>query len=124
MISHQTCPTNGSTTLFDDYHVCYRSVRRHHDLLGDHSRVGKDQGNSKFGNVSKYLIYTYADIDDDGDPERLALFDDRLEGYLWGYDSSGLKLAQLRFYECESIVPDADNPEGATDDTACFSGAH
>jgi hypothetical protein len=74
---------------------------------------------AKFENVSKYLLYIYADIDDDGTTERLPLFDDRLEGYFWDYDNSGLKLAQLRFYQCSSTVPDPTNPGGDTT-TTCF----
>ena len=32
------------------------------------------------------------------------IFDDRLQGYYWSYDDSGLKLLQLRFYECATVV--------------------
>ena len=54
----------------------------------------------------------------------MPLFDDRLQGYFWDYNNKGLKLVQLRFYECETTVPDADNPEGGVTDNACFGGAH
>lgn len=84
----------------------------------------RDKGRSKFDNVSKYLLYIYADIDGDGDLERVPLFDDDLEGYFWDYDNNGLKLAQLRFYECSTTVPDPDNPYLPQDDTDCFSGSH
>ena len=75
--------------------------------------LSRDPGKSKFDNVSKYLLYIYADIDEDGNLERVPLFDSRLQGYFWDYDNSGLKLAQLRFYEgvC-TTVPDATNPGG------------
>ena len=84
----------------------------------------RSKGKSSFENVSKELLYVYADIDGDGNLERMALFDDRLEGYFCDYDNHGLKLVQLRFYECETIVPDADNPEGGVTDDACFGGSH
>ena len=79
----------------------------------------RSKGPSKFENVSKYLLYIYADIDDDGDLERLPLFDNRLRGYFWDYDNYGLKLAQLRFYQCSSTVPDPSDPNGPTT-TTCF----
>jgi hypothetical protein len=41
------------------------------------------------------------------------LFDSSLVDYLWSYDNSGLKLAQLRFYQCATIVLDASDPNGA-----------
>jgi hypothetical protein len=84
----------------------------------------RDKGRSKFDNVSKYLLYIYADIDGDGDLERVSLFDSSLEGYFWDYDNNGLRLAQLRFYECETIVPEADDPGGSQDDVDCFGGSH
>jgi hypothetical protein len=76
-------------------------------------------GKSSFQNVSKYLLYIYADINDDGVMERVPLFDNRLSGYFWEYDNRGLKLAQLRFYECSTTVPDPTDPN-APQTTTCF----
>lgn len=59
----------------------------------------REKGKSSFSNVSKQLLYVYADLDGDGTVERLPLFDDRLEGYFWQYDNNGLRIVQLRFYE-------------------------
>jgi len=87
---------------------------------GIYMELTRDKGKSKFDNVSKYLLYIYADIDDDGDVERVALFSDKLKDYFWEYDNKGLRLAQLRFYECATIVPDPDDPDGAQIDTECF----
>lgn len=84
----------------------------------------RDAGKSKFDNVTKYLLYIYADIDGDGDLERVSLFDDSLRGYFWDYDNKGLKLAQFRFYECATVVPDPTDPNGAQLDTDCFGGSH
>lgn len=59
---------------------------------------------SKFQNVTKYLLFVYADVDGDGAVELVPIFDDRLEGYYWDYDNNGLKLLQLRFYPCATTV--------------------
>ncbi len=60
---------------------------------------------SKFQNVTKYLLFVYWDVDGDGTADTLVpIFDDRLQGYYWSYDDSGLKLLQLRFYECATVV--------------------
>jgi hypothetical protein len=84
----------------------------------------RSKGKSSFENVSKELLYVYADIDGDGTLERMALFDDRLQGYFWDYDNKGMRIVQLRFYECVTLVPDATDPGGEQNDDACFSGAH
>jgi len=67
--------------------------------------VTRGKGN-KFENVSKELLYIYADVDGDGIPERHPLFSDALQDYFWNYDNNGLKLAQFRFYHVSTVVPD------------------
>jgi hypothetical protein len=62
----------------------------------------------KFVNVSKELLTICALVCTEVDPisgdciawewMRLYLFDPLLEDYLWKYDNTGLKLAQMRFY--------------------------
>lgn len=74
-------------------------------------------GRTQFTNASKYLFYIYADYNDDGTADRLALFDSRLQDYFWAYDNTGLKLAQLRFYDCQTTVPAASDPTGAQTST-------
>ncbi len=64
----------------------------------------RDKGKSSFTNVSRELLYIYADLDEDGVEERYPLFDDRLQDYFWEYDNKGLKLLQLRFYEMSTNV--------------------
>jgi len=64
----------------------------------------RNKGKSSFSNVSRELLYIYADIDGDGDVERLPLFDGALDEYYWSYDNQGLRLAQLRFYEVPTDV--------------------
>jgi hypothetical protein len=66
----------------------------------------RDKGKSKFDNVTKYLLYVYVDWNEDGTVERVPLFSDGFEGFLWDYDNQGLRLAQLRFYEIPTTVPD------------------
>ncbi len=64
----------------------------------------RNTGKSSFSNVSKQLLYVYADIDGDGTIDRMPLFDERLKDYYWQYDNNGLKLLQLRFYEIPTNV--------------------
>jgi uncharacterized protein YcfL len=64
----------------------------------------RGHGQQKFTNVSKELLTVYADIDGDGVPERIGLFDDESYEYFWNYDNHGLKLAQLRFYPITTDV--------------------
>ena len=64
----------------------------------------RDGGKATFQDVSKYLLYVYADLDGDGTAERYPLFDEALEDYFWEYDNNGLKLLQMRFYPVASDV--------------------
>ncbi len=61
-------------------------------------------GKSSFTNVSRELLYIYADFNADGIIERYPLFSDSTLQYYWNYDNQGLKLAQLRFYETSTNV--------------------
>lgn len=64
----------------------------------------RTKGKSSFTNVSRELLYIYADLDGDGTTERYNLFADELEGYYWDYDNRGLKLLQVRFYPISTNV--------------------
>jgi len=77
----------------------------------------RTSGKTKFENVSKDLLYIYADIG--SGPQRFPLFDSALQNFFWQYDNTGLKLAQLRFYPCSTTVPGATNP-GGSQTTTCF----
>jgi hypothetical protein len=66
----------------------------------------KGKGGNKFANVSKDLLYIYADLGDG--IQRYPLFDDALQDYFWNYDNHGLKLAQFRFYEVPTDINEAD----------------
>lgn len=82
--------------------------------------IERRRGKSTFTNVSKDLLYIYADYDGDGDLDRVPLFGSELQDYYWNYDNDGLRLAQLRFYECATVVPDASDPNGQQIDIDCF----
>ena len=80
----------------------------------------RDKGKSTFTNVSKYLLFMYADINGDGVLDRVSLFDNRLQDYYWDYDNTGLRVAQLRFYPCSTTVPASTDPTG-DQVTTCFN---
>jgi hypothetical protein len=61
--------------------------------------VERKNGQSKFTNVSRELLFVSTDIDADGKVEHIQLFDPLLEDYYWDYNNQGLKLLQMRFYE-------------------------
>jgi hypothetical protein len=61
-------------------------------------------GKQSFSNVSKQLLYVYADLDGDGVTERYNIFNERLQDYYWQYDNTGLKLLQMRFYPISTNV--------------------
>jgi hypothetical protein len=68
--------------------------------------MDRSKGKSSFDNVTKYLLYVYADLDADGILERVPLFSDQLQDFFWQYDNNHLKLAQLRFYpDVQTTVP-------------------
>jgi hypothetical protein len=86
-----TCATDPATN--ETYCSVYTSV------------LVRTSGKQSFANVSRELLYIYADIDGDGTVERINLFSDQLTDYFWQYDNAGLRLAQLRFYEVPTTVP-------------------
>jgi hypothetical protein len=74
---------------------------------------------AKFENVTANLLYLYNVTIDGVLHKRIPLFSDVLQDYFWSYYNNGLKLLQLRFYHCTTLVP-ADWP-GTIDDSACFA---
>ena len=85
--------------------TCATEVETGDEYCSIYSLVAvREKGKSTFDNVSRELLYVYADIDGDGDVERYPLFDDALQDYFWDYDNNGLKLLQLRFYPVPTDV--------------------
>ncbi len=66
------------------------------------------KGKQRFDNVSKELLYVYAVVN--GVYQRVPLFSDKLEDYFWQYDNNGVRIAQLRFYEIPTTVPEPVPP--------------
>jgi hypothetical protein len=73
--------------------------------------LGRTNGQQKFINVSKDLLFVDFCVEFDEDTgeclevDQVPLFGDQTLGYLWSYDNRGLKLAQLRFYEIPTETP-------------------
>lgn len=99
----------GSATMI----TCATDVATGDEYCSTESLVLVSSKNRKFTNVSRELLYIYADLDGDGTAERYNLFHDALKDYFWNYDNNGLKLAQLRFYPCSTNVE--------TGNTDCFN---
>jgi hypothetical protein len=98
---------NSSTTT-----TCYVDAQTAEKYCSIYQMVlVREKGGSKATNVSRDLLYVYSYQDTDGDATtapvlvRTSLFSDELDSYYWDYDNSGLKLAQLRFYEIPTTVP-------------------
>jgi hypothetical protein len=76
------------------------------------SRLFRDKGKSKFENVTAELLTIVLELEilDEGGNVidtvylRIPLFDDALENYYWEYDNNGLRVAQVRFYDCATNV--------------------
>ncbi len=70
--------------------------------------VTRGHGQQKFVNVSKDLLYVDVCLEYYEGAcvswDTLPLFSDELLEYFWSYDNSGLKLAQLRFYEIQTVT--------------------
>lgn len=64
----------------------------------------RTRGRQTFTNVSSELLSISADIDGDGDLDRVPLFDDRLQNFLWSVDNNGLRVLQMRFIEVPSTL--------------------
>jgi hypothetical protein len=76
---------------------------------------GKD-GKVTFTNVTAELLTIVLQVEilnDEGGVidtvcVRVPIFDDSLENEYWEYDNNGLKILQVRFYDCPTDVTDAD----------------
>ena len=72
----------------------------------------RDRGKSTFTNVTAELttiVFEVEILDDEGQvietvQVRVPIFDDALENEYWEYDNNGLRLLQVRFYDCSTNV--------------------
>ena len=64
----------------------------------------RESGRQRFTNFSRELLFVTADLDGDGDLDRVPLFGDELQDFFWQVDNQGLRLAQMRFYEVATDV--------------------
>ena len=90
-------------------------------LCGFDNQLTLDAGSgrpAKFENVTANLLYLYNITINGVLYKRISLFSDVLQDYFWSYTNTGLKLFQLRFYHCETVVP-LDWPGTITD--SCFA---
>jgi hypothetical protein len=83
----------------------------------------RGKGKSSFTNVTAELLTivfeVWVDLNDDGLVDegetflvRVPLFDELIENEYWEYDNNGLRLAQIRFYDCSTNVE--------TGESTCF----
>jgi hypothetical protein len=75
---------------------------------GEVTVVERTSGKQLFRNETKKLLTVVYDADGDGDLDRTPLFGDDNYGYAWDYTNTGLRLAQMRFYdEFTTLLNDA-----------------
>lgn len=96
--------SGGKTTIT----TCAEDPEDETNIICNTGTVELTGGNgAKFTNVSKELLYIEsAEFCTSHGNDLCALFDEQLEDYFWEYDNEGLRLAQLRFYQCVTDVID------------------
>ncbi len=80
----------------------------------------RDKGKSTFSNVTAELttiVFEVEILDDEGQVietvlVRVPIFDDALENEYWEYDNNGLRLLQVRFYDCSTNVETGESTCG------------
>src|SRR2546427_562039 len=83
---------NGAPTTSETFCSIYQMV------------LVRSSGKSWFSNVSQQLLYVYYCNTSTGKIVRTPLFSSPLLQFYWSYTNTGLKLAQLRFYEVATQV--------------------
>lgn len=77
------------------------------------AELERKKGKSSFSDVTAELLTIVFELEVDTDRDgiaddtiqiRVPLFDDIIQGEYWEYDNNGLRLAQLRFYDCSTNV--------------------
>ena len=91
----------------------YCSIEQVGNVLEGDLRTFRSTGKSVFSNVTTELttILFEVTVDTDGDGVadatffvRVPIFDDLLENEYWLYDNNGLRVLQVRFYDCSTNV--------------------
>lgn len=80
----------------------------------------REKGKSTFTNVTAQLttiVFEVEILDEFGDvvdtiEVRVPIFDDALENEYWEYDNNGLRLLQVRFYDCSTNVATGESTCG------------
>jgi hypothetical protein len=88
--STQTCFVD--TTTNTTYCSIYQAV------------LVRSSGKSSFSNVSQQLLYVYYCDTTTQKIVRVPLFSSQVYQFYWSYTNTGLKLAQLRFYQVSTTV--------------------
>lgn len=91
----------------------YCSIEQVGNVIDGDLRTFRSTGKSIFSNVTTELttILFEVSVDTDGDGladatyyVRVPIFDDLLENEYWLYDNNGLRILQVRFYDCSTNV--------------------
>jgi hypothetical protein len=99
----------------------YCSIEQVGNIVDGDLRTFRSTGKSVFSNVTTELLTILFEVtvDTDGDGVadatffvRVPIFNDLLENEYWLYDNHGLRLLQVRFYDCSTNV--------ATGESTCF----
>ena len=80
----------------------------------------RETGKSTFANVTAELttiVFEVEVLDEEGNvidtfQVRVPIFDDALENEYWEYDNNGLRLLQVRFYDCSTNVETGESTCG------------
>lgn len=67
--------------------------------------VTRKTGKSSFDNVTSDLLFLTTCNTTTGKTTSTPIFSQNFQDYFWSYDNTGLRLAQLRFYQVPSDVP-------------------
>lgn len=96
----------------------YCSIEQVGNVIDGDLRTFRSTGKTVFSNVTAELttIVFEVTVDTDGDGiadstflVRVPIFDDLLENEYWLYDNHGLRLLQVRFYDCSTNVETGDS---------------
>lgn len=99
----------------------YCSIEQVGNILSGDMRTFRTAGKSTWSNVTAELttiVFEVEVLDEEGNVidtfmVRVPIFDDALENEYWEYDNHGLRVLQIRFYDCSTNVE--------TGESTCFA---